>query len=614
MGRSFKAIVLLVIAAYIGYVLNFVCVGDNASKEVHLTTYLEQATNAFVRPYFTEVYDLMHRERNYGLYCIDSGRQVWSRLDKAFGIEAKALRLHASVRGQICLVKYYALSLIDRVLEEGANLWIEKGHLLIPITWQIKLREVLGGLYESSSELAKRVSEEVNLRMGKTDLSLDMLSKAWAYVIEKTEVVLTVLVDRVYFYVNLFLDFFQNHILPAGEKDNSLDKAIEHERASYGHLDHHTETSFSEEKNLEDGAEPSTVLITSTVLATLNEPHTETYLTEGSIPRTVARDLEEEVKYWESRVHDTLTAAERSLEKEFSARLNSRLPLLQEGLTQKLEDVRNKNYNLYRRMNAMIKEIEKDASQMLELGKIIDSETVSGRPFYTRQDMREGIKNSSTMTDDSVEVIKKLLDENHDLILKDYFSDLQGTIDVLESFADLTMQEFTRRLHLLISQFEGQRSADKIIQWSVWKDVHRTKESIFDFRDRLVNEAHAYQKGTPKAPLAVAKWDSLLKSINHEVNTLLQDNAEYLYFLRARANIAYQSRESESSKLQRKDNEGQEEKAYEGEEEVIPGEEARPKEEAYPGEQVQPRNEAQPGEEANPGQESGPGVEAQPRE
>ena len=128
-----------------------------------------------------------------------------------------------------------------------------------------------------------------------------------------------------------------------------------------------------------------------------------------------------------------------------------------------------------------------------------------------------------------------------------------------------------------------------------------------------MNEAHAYQKDAfAKVPLALRNWDSLLKSIHNDVNMLLQDNAEYLYLLRARANIAFQSRESEIWKLQSNEEEGQEKKGYKGEEEVCPGEEARPKEEAYPGEQPQPGREAQPVEEASPGQEPNPGEEDQP--
>lgn len=613
MGRSFKAIVFLVIAAYIGYVLNFVCVGGNTNKEIHLRAYLEHATNAYVRPYFSEVYDLIDKDKKYTGSVVGSGKQIWSMLDKSFEVEAKTLNLHTSVSSQICLVKYHALSLIDRIWVKVINLWLEKRYLLIPITWQTKAKQVFGGLYESSSGLVNRASEEIQPMYNIKNMSVDMLSKAWAFIVLKTETVVSFLVDRVYFNVNRFIHFSQNHILQFRDKGSSKDRVIDYGPASNEYLNHVSEAIPSGEAELQKDEEPSTMLITSTVLLTQDEPRTEVHLTIESIPTTAVGNLEKEVKYWETRVNHTLTAAERSLEKEFTTKLTHRIPYLQKELSKKLEDVQNKNYDLYRKMNAMIKEIEKDASQMLELGKKVDSEAVSGRPFYTRQGMREGIKNSSTMTDDSIEVVKNLLDKNHNLMVKDYFSDLQGTIDVLESFADLTMQEFTRRLHLLISHFEGQLSVDKDMQWTAWKEVHRTKESIFDFRDRLVNEAHAYQKdASSKAPLALRNWDSLLKSIHNDVNMLLQDNAEYLYLLRARANIAFQSRENENWKLQSKAKEGQEEKGYKGEEEVCPGEEARPKEEAHPGEQPQPGKEAQPVEEATPGQEPNPREEVQP--
>lgn len=270
--------------------------------------------------------------------------------------------------------------------------------------------------------------------------------------------------------------------------------------------------------------------------------------------------IRDELLYWEQRINKTLTIAEADLKKQMAPIIERIIDEAKPRISEVLTDLQTANYNRYKAMNVLINLINKDSSDIKEYKKIINSSDVSGREFVSRQDMRDHIQGSLNFTQLETAKAKSILQYSHDEVLKSYFKAIQETIDVLESFADSTVTEFASRLHALLSLIEDESDIDETISWAAWKKFHAIKEEIFNFRDKLFDEAYAYQKDPYKEqpPLILMEWNIYLNKVNFHIHFLLHDNEEYLRLVRAKANVAYQLRESLNSELEHSNNESSE--------------------------------------------------------
>lgn len=335
--------------------------------------------------------------------------------------------------------------------------------------------------------------------------------------------------------------------------------------------------------------EPSTILLTSTItvvsgseaLGSNNEVSENSY----------QHRLDEELGYWQSKVDKTLQLAYSSLEADFLPQLNAILEGVKGPISETLKEVQQSNYAHYKKLNKMINDISKDVSDIQESGVVPEEFSVS------RQDMRDGI---SAATESSLEQLSsvqaKLAEAQKEVIVK-YFEAIQNTIDVLESFADVTVAEFSNRLTALLSFLEMEDNYDEALGWHAWKQFHKTKEQIFQIRDKIYDEANAYKGKYAEAdneivPLPLADWDKYFRDIHYHVGFLTHDNEEYLKLIRAKANVAYQAREA----LQRAKEEKQEQagSAPEQEPEPVPESPPVPEHESEPEIEHEPEPESQP--------------------
>lgn len=333
------------------------------------------------------------------------------------------------------------------------------------------------------------------------------------------------------------------------------------------------------EYDSDSDSEPSTVLITSTITVQSEEL--------GVSENSHQHRLNEELQYWQSKVDKTLRLAYNSLDSDFSPLLEGILEDIKVPISESLKQVQQTNYEHYKKLNIMISDIEKDVSHIQETGEFPAEYSVS------RQDMRDGI---SAATELSVQVLEgvqeKLAGAQKEIIIK-YFSAIQNTIDILESFADVTVLEFSNRLTALLSFMEIEESYDEELGWKAWKLFHKTKEQIFQIRDKIFDEANEYKAKYFHAdnkviPEALRPWDTYFREIHYHIGFLTHDNEEYLRLVRARANVAFQARESLEAKKAAEAEEGAkvaEAKAEVPDEPVAEGAESEPVEpaEAEPG-------------------------------
>lgn len=255
-----------------------------------------------------------------------------------------------------------------------------------------------------------------------------------------------------------------------------------------------------------------------------------------------------ELGLWENQIQSTLDLAQESLESDFAPYLEKKLSELKELFSANFTTLQSDNYKRYKVMNELIAEIDKDSEFIRTHEQIIEE------PKIDRQLMRDKIKEARDVVESQMDYADAELSKAHSDVLTAYFEVAQTTVDVLESFAETTILDFSLRLKSLIEYVKTNADYEDKISWEAWKRFHKIKESIFQIRDQIFDEAHAYKDDpqTVLKPKALAKWDEYLRNINFHIGFIVRDNDEYLRLVRAQANVAYQQREGLTYELEQK--------------------------------------------------------------
>lgn len=246
-----------------------------------------------------------------------------------------------------------------------------------------------------------------------------------------------------------------------------------------------------------------------------------------------------ELATWEERVKSTLKLAEENLKSDFEPYLTEKLAQLKDVFSANLTQLQSDNYKRYKVMNELILAIDKDSEYIRTNDEIIEE------PEVDRQVMRDRIQEAKDIVKLQMEYADEKLIQAHQEILQAYFETAQTTVDVLESFAETTILDFSARLKTLIDYLKHNEDFDDKLSWNAWKKFHQVKESIFQIRDKIFDEALAY-KDDPESvrkPQALKEWDEYVRNVNFHIGFLIRDNDEYLMLVRAQANVAYQQRE-----------------------------------------------------------------------
>ncbi|KAF7584307.1 hypothetical protein FOB63_000379 [Clavispora lusitaniae] len=293
--------------------------------------------------------------------------------------------------------------------------------------------------------------------------------------------------------------------------------------------------------------------------------------------------VEQEIEYWRNKVSKMIDLSQSSLETESKPFLDTIIGDLKDRISANFTKLQQENYLRYKVMAEMISSIDKDSETLITTKEIILS------PEVDRQMMRDRISEAREAVENSMKDVEVVLNEAHGIIMEKYFEVAQNTIDVLESFADTKILEFSNSLSGLLTILENSVDFEDEISWNAWKEFHKIKESIFNARDKILDEAHTYKlqpRGSIK-PRALEPWALYLDNINFHIRFLLSDNDDYLKLVRAKANVAYQMREGLTRQLE----EIQEQAAQEKAEQEKAEQDAQEKAEQEKSEQEKPEQE-----------------------
>lgn len=322
-----------------------------------------------------------------------------------------------------------------------------------------------------------------------------------------------------------------------------------------------------EDSDLSDSEEEQeTVRITSTITVVdkqtslpVAENGLNTKTADSSLGSTAFDKVNDELEYWRNKVNRTCTAAWRNLDRDIAEFTEQLLESkIKPKISKKLAEIQQTSFGQYKEMNQLVAYIEKDSTYMQELRKLIRSQEdeVDSNTFVSRQVMRDRISESKEFVQEEVNLIKTDLTNFNTEIMKEFFNRAQSVIDILESFAELTIQEFSTRLHTLLSIVEDEgfdiTNEEDEINWKAWKEFHKIKESIFQTRDDIFHQVQQYKSNylfenedieSIVVPQGLKLWEDYLRNIHFHANFLINDNSDYLRLARAKANVAYQLRE-----------------------------------------------------------------------
>lgn len=310
-----------------------------------------------------------------------------------------------------------------------------------------------------------------------------------------------------------------------------------------------THVGSAEESEEWTDADDEPLTLTSTLTATVTLESQDQLATAA--PHDVALDsspqsqIDAELEYWRTKVDKTLQLAAENLEGETKPVLEKIIAALKDTVSEEFQTLQLDNYKRYKVMNELIASIDKDSEKIRETRQIIE------KPEVERQIMRDKIKEAYNATESTMKKVEGILNEAHTEVMTKYFEIAQGTVDVLESFADTTILDFSNRLTNLIAFLAGEDDFEDKLSWSAWKSFHKVKDLIFTFRDKLFDEANTFRvkpRGSVR-PKALQDWTLYLDNANFHIKFLLQDNDEYLKLVRAKANVAYQMREGLTREL-----------------------------------------------------------------
>lgn len=360
------------------------------------------------------------------------------------------------------------------------------------------------------------------------------------FCLQVSKVKLSVTESEVYkVYLEYYVNFIHDVFVKLFENSN-LKKFNEQKLFLKNEINKILELNFGKEKididlnELEDyeydsdsDLEPLTVSITSTIVKTKLDNSVET--------KTPFENKVDELLFvFETKINKTVNLALINISKEINPVVNKTVDNLQHEVSEKFKSIQNKNYASYKEAYELIKKIDKDLSLVKETNQVV--ETVS------RQEMRDIISEIREFNEKETGDIEQLINEKFGILINQYLSIIQDTIDILESFMDSSFQDFSNKLSSLLSD-----SNDEEFEWKVWKKFHNLKNLVLDQRDYIFDQANLLkEKKFDEVSLDndFSNWLSFLGSITFHLNFISRDNDEYLQLIRAQANVSYQAREA----------------------------------------------------------------------
>lgn len=218
---------------------------------------------------------------------------------------------------------------------------------------------------------------------------------------------------------------------------------------------------------------------------------------------------------WNQMVKDTTREA-----------LDSFLDDVEEEKQKLMDQIRPQFTTLLRALS----KAETDAvSQLSDLVKQIEEsdEEEEITPQFVQQQFRA----HADAIRDGAMAVRKLSLEFAEIVINQTEEIRRSTVDVLDEFADIALQEIGRKLVSAGSDSSVASSSSNGPNWKDWQEYRSLKERLIQSRDEIINHE-----------INMAEVNQMLREAQETANILAKEAAQYLSSLRSKADYLFQQR------------------------------------------------------------------------
>ncbi|GAV49726.1 hypothetical protein ZYGR_0P03720 [Zygosaccharomyces rouxii] len=285
----------------------------------------------------------------------------------------------------------------------------------------------------------------------------------------------------------------------------------------------------------------STIMLTVTMSTDQNElsPSQNTANAELGISEQDA--IKDEFEAWFKVVDQKSSGVVKTFNKEVNKYLHHRVQQLDSIFQNKTKTVSEVLQNRYKNLNRAIQDINCTCETDTDAGNqtCFDSTgTTQLSEYITRSKMRELFAEAHSTLDQSMLQLKQDLEPIAQEVESRVSLIREEMVEVYEEWGDAMVSEWSKRLayiDVVAGHLDDNGASTDEESSENWRKFLNLKKQVIKARDELAEH-----------PADLHEIKQFVKKVHYLIEVLAKEAGEYLYILRARANLAFQAREQES--------------------------------------------------------------------
>ncbi|SJM87023.1 related to Sensitivity to high expression protein 10 [Zygosaccharomyces bailii] len=308
-------------------------------------------------------------------------------------------------------------------------------------------------------------------------------------------------------------------------------------------------TSFSTTFAISCDEEDEEILstTTSTVMLTVTMDDSELAPKETGAELEVAEQdvAQDEFDAWFRVVDQKSSSVVKSFDTEVSKYIHKHVQEIEPYFKNKTQNVSQTMQNHFKLINSAIQDINCTCETDNETGNVtcFDSTgTTQLSEYISRPRMRELFADAHSVMDKYMLQIKEELAAEAEAVDKKVQLIREELLEVYEEWGDVMISEWSKRLayiDIVAGHLEEKDQGSSDASSDNWRKFLSLKKQVINARDQLATH-----------PANLHEMKQFLKKGQYLVDVLSHESGEYLYILRARANLAFQAREKEEQRTE----------------------------------------------------------------
>lgn len=293
----------------------------------------------------------------------------------------------------------------------------------------------------------------------------------------------------------------------------------------------------SDDENEEEEIETSTITSTVLVTVTMDDNTVASQTEEAALQVSEQEALQDEFDAWSHLIDQKSSNLIKMFNKDVDKMTKRKIAEFEPLIKEKTNRTHQTAQQYFRKLNKAIQDIN-CTSEVTESGEIIyfdQSGTTQLANYITRPLVRAIFNETHSELESLTKEIEQDLQNLTDNI-QSHVTDLrEDLLEVYEEWGDVMISEWSKRLAYVdvVAVHLNDNEEDQLdISSDNWRRFLHLKKQVIKARDDLANN-----------PANVKALKAFLNKAQWIIETVTKESGEYLYILRARANLAFQERE-----------------------------------------------------------------------